>query len=70
MDTTRPGTFAMTDPSNPLPTEPTPLPAVVPAGPAENDERLGRYDANVQLILRRLADADRTKKPRWWWQNR
>lgn len=77
MHAIHPGTHDMTDQthgelleSSPLhvPTAPRPL-ATPPASPAVKDEPIGRYDANVQLILRRLADAERTKKPRWWWQS-
>ena len=57
------------------PDEPPPTPtspAEVPVVPAEQDDRLGRYEANIQLILRRLADHERTNIPksRWWWQSR
>jgi hypothetical protein len=60
----------MSDPMTGKPPEPTRPPApTTPVAPAANDENVGRYDANVQLILRRLADSDRHRKPRWWWQS-
>ena len=74
MDANRPEAELLADPPQQGPVEPTPtatVPDVSPAAPAGHDERLGRYDANVQLILRRLADNQRTdKKPRRWWQGR
>ncbi len=55
-------------------TEPSPTPSdssADPAAPAGTDDRPGRYDANVQLILRRLADHQRTAtRPKRWWQSR
>jgi len=58
------------EPPEPPPGTPSRTPAPVPpVAPADHDETVGRYDANVQLILRRLADSDRHRKPRWWWQS-
>ena len=73
MDGLRSGNYPMADPINEGPPEPPPAPLEPPAAPVaptEADDRFGRYDANVQLILRRLADSDRNRKPRWWWQGR
>ncbi len=52
------------------PIESTPKSLVRPQTPAttaETEARSGRYDANVQLILRRLADHQNDAKPRRWW---
>ena len=60
----------MADPLNPAPRDPAAEPTEPPANPAppaDRADRLGRYDANLQLIRRRLADHNRTNKPRWWW---
>lgn len=64
MSDVQPGAAAETE------NDPPPLPPAAPGPPAPiaDDERAGRYDANVQLILRRLADQNRSQpKPRWWW---
>lgn len=46
------------------------LPAPVKTVKATDVElQPGRYNANVQLILRRLADGTRnTPKEKWWWR--
>lgn len=69
----RPGTHSMADPLSKIPGEPPPVPPgapLDPQGPPPDGDFVGRYDANLQLILRRLADHDRTHKPRRWWQSR
>lgn len=38
-----------------------------PPGDAAASSRGGRYDANMQLIRRRLADDERMNKARRWW---
>lgn len=48
------------------PTTPEPAPGGVP--PSEDHARSTRYDANVRLIHRRLADEKRTGKSRKWWK--
>ena len=64
----------MTDPSDPNPGEPVsnpPSAAASQPAPVGHDARLGRYDANLQLIRRRLADHHRTTaKAKWWWPGR
>jgi len=59
----------LTHPQNDVSTPPVGNPgaAVTPRDPSENGGP-GRYDANVSLIRRRLADDQRKPKPaRWWW---
>lgn len=53
---------------NPTPSEPE----AAPPPPGPNDRSAGDrdrapYDANVQLIRRRLADENRMPKPKRWW---
>ena len=60
----------MPDPSNQDPTPEDPEATPRPPGPddrggAERDR--APYDANVQLIRRRLADENRAPKPKRWW---
>ncbi len=59
----------MSDPSSPAPDEPrdsTPKPDENAVAPTDRDVRALRYDANLQLILRRLADHQGHDKPPWW----
>jgi hypothetical protein len=42
-------------------------PPVVSDQPVDEQRR---YDANLKLIRRRLADQAKTSKPRWWWLGR
>jgi hypothetical protein len=54
-------------PAGPPPPSATPAPTTPPDA---TDDRAGRYDANLKLIRRRLADESRTAKARKWWLGR
>lgn len=41
-----------------------------PPGAGQAADEARRYDANLKLIRRRLADESKTNKPRWWWLGR
>ena len=61
----------MADPVPDAPSERPIEPSATTAKPVTPPEREpGRYDANIQLIRRRLADHNRTNKPKWWWPSR
>lgn len=59
----------MPDPSNQDPTPPERPTPDDPTGPVVNAPEGERppYDANIQLIRRRLADENRRPKPKRWW---
>jgi hypothetical protein len=68
----------MPDPVTSAPRDQPPDPPAGPTPPVDRPvpyDHAGRYDANIQLILRRLADRDRDRernrahKPKWWWQS-
>jgi hypothetical protein len=62
----------MSDPTEPSPGNPPTTPPQPAAKSGNPDDRLGRYDANLQLIRRRLADHKRTTSTKawWWWPGR
>jgi hypothetical protein len=62
----------MSEPSKQASSEAKPLPPARWASPERPDEDPARtltYDANLQLILRRLADEQRTARVRKWWRS-
>jgi hypothetical protein len=56
------------DPIAPI-VNPAPAP-VAPVTSPDISNRPSRYDANLQLIRRRLADELRMSKSRKWWKNK
>ncbi len=57
-------TFPSPEPDGPTPTAPPPRVAF----PPDDTPPPRRYDANLRLIRRRLADEQRTTRSRKWWK--
>jgi hypothetical protein len=56
---------------DPSPAGPSPCHATPePTAPQNASDRTDRYDANIRLIRRRLADESRMSKGRKWWLGR